>query len=257
MSNVYFPFFPNDHLGDINLRGCHPAAKGIWWDMVCYMAQGTPFGHLRLAPGQKPAPPGRPPGGASGIPPGGAPGTPAARARARERATPPGGLQIEYNLPPSGSLERELPRLLGQPEDLVRWAIAHLENRQVFSRDRDGIIFCRRMVRWAKEREDRKQRALEAYQRRQNGARNTGQPRAPGGMRGTAPGGAPAPPPGTPPGGPHGQADATAPGVPGGRPLTLSLSSKDPTPQPPPRKRGVGVNPEHVEQLVRERTRRA
>ena len=221
--------------------------------MVCYMAQGTPFGHLRLAPGQKPAPQGQPPGGASGIPPGGAPGTAVAKARARERAAPPGGLQIEYNLPSSGSLERELPRLLGQPEDLVRWAIAHLENRQVFSRDRDGIIFCRRMVRWAKEREDRKQRALQAYQRRQNGPRNTSQTRTPGGTRGIPPGTPPAPAP-APPDAPP---DAPPAGVPGGRPLSLALDNKNPTPQPPPRKRGVGVNTDHVAQLIKERTKRA
>ena len=225
--------------------------------MVCYMAQGTPFGHLRLAPGQKPGPPGRPPGGASGIPPGTPPGGARARARAKDHALPPGGLQIEYNLPPSGSLERELPRLLGQPEDLVRWAIAHLENRQVFSRDRDGIIYCRRMVRWAQEREDRKRRALEAYQRRQSGAKNGGQQRAPGGSRATPPGGASGIPPGTPPGGPRAVATAGPGGTPGGAPLSLALSSKNPTPSPPPRKRGVGTNADHVAQLIRQRSKHA
>lgn len=249
MSNPYFPFFPNDHLGDINLRGCHPAAKGIWWDMVCYMAQGSPFGHLRLDPAKTAPPPGRPPALASGIPP----GTPPARARAGARGVPGGVLQIEYNLPKSGSLEHELPRMLGLPANLVEWALAHLENRQVFSRTREGIIYCRRMVRWAEEREARKRRATEAYQRRQRNGQNG----PPGQARSSAP--APPPgraggtPPGTPPGRPRGLAAAPPPGTPTGPPNTLALDTTNPTPLPPPRKRGVGADRERTAELIEQR----
>jgi hypothetical protein len=236
--------------------------------MVCYMAQGSPFGHLRLDPSTKIPPPGPPPGTPPapppGTPPAPPPGTPRgiprgiahAPARARERAIPPGVSENEYNLPKSGSLEAELPRLLGLPEELVSWAIAHLESRQVFNRDAQGIIYCRRMVRWASEREARKRRALEAYKRSRSGNGNPGRNRPPGTPHAPPPGTPPGIPPGTPHGGARGTASAPPPGIPGAPPLSLALD-KYPTPQPPPRKRGGGANTEHVAQLIRERSKHA
>jgi hypothetical protein len=43
-----FQFYPDDHLADAALRACSVAARGVWWDMVCYMHQGHPYGHLTI-----------------------------------------------------------------------------------------------------------------------------------------------------------------------------------------------------------------
>jgi hypothetical protein len=43
-----FQFYPDDHLADACLRACSAGARGVWWDMVCYMHQGHPYGHLTI-----------------------------------------------------------------------------------------------------------------------------------------------------------------------------------------------------------------
>lgn len=240
-SNVFFPFFPNDHLNDLTLRGCHAAAKGIWIDMVCLMAQGKPFGYLRIEPGK---PVGPPPASATpmALARGNAtahaiaPGTPLAHARgkaaARDTATAPApGLlpQIDpHLLPTTGSLEAELHSLIGQPPDLTRWAIDHLESRGVFSRDDKGVIYSRRMVRWAKAREERSKRARESspWSKKPGGAGGRGKPGGKAGGGGNATAHAIAP------GTPHARADARAHGTPLARPSTTSTSITPPRPLP-------------------------
>jgi len=43
-----FQFYPGDWLQDTALRACCLGARGLWADMLCYMHQGTPYGHLTL-----------------------------------------------------------------------------------------------------------------------------------------------------------------------------------------------------------------
>jgi uncharacterized phage protein (TIGR02220 family) len=43
-----FQFYPGDWLRDTSLRCCSPLARSLWIDMICYMHQGTPYGHLKV-----------------------------------------------------------------------------------------------------------------------------------------------------------------------------------------------------------------
>jgi hypothetical protein len=43
-----FQFYPSDWLRDPALRSCSLAARGLWTDLLCYMHEGTPYGHLAL-----------------------------------------------------------------------------------------------------------------------------------------------------------------------------------------------------------------
>jgi len=47
MKRPSFQFYPGDWLEDIGLRASCLAARGLWADMLCFMHQGEPFGHLR------------------------------------------------------------------------------------------------------------------------------------------------------------------------------------------------------------------
>ena len=42
-----FQFYPGDWLEDIGLRASSLAARGLWADLLCFMHQGEPYGHLR------------------------------------------------------------------------------------------------------------------------------------------------------------------------------------------------------------------
>jgi hypothetical protein len=42
-----FQFYPGDWLEEIGLRASCLAARGLWADMLCFMHQGEPYGHLR------------------------------------------------------------------------------------------------------------------------------------------------------------------------------------------------------------------
>lgn len=44
----YFPFYPGDWLRDTALRSCSLEARGLWIDMLCYMHDGEPYGHLKV-----------------------------------------------------------------------------------------------------------------------------------------------------------------------------------------------------------------
>lgn len=43
-----FQFYPSDWLSDTALRMCSEGARGIWMDMICYMHEGVPYGHLKV-----------------------------------------------------------------------------------------------------------------------------------------------------------------------------------------------------------------
>jgi hypothetical protein len=48
MKMPYCKFFPRDWLSDLKLRGCCLAARGLWADMLCLMAQSDRRGHLEV-----------------------------------------------------------------------------------------------------------------------------------------------------------------------------------------------------------------
>ena len=48
MKRPSFQFYPGDWLHDRALRACSLAARGLWADMLCFMHQGIPYGHLTL-----------------------------------------------------------------------------------------------------------------------------------------------------------------------------------------------------------------
>jgi len=43
-----FQFYPSDWLRDTALRSCSPSARGLWIDMICFMHEGNPYGHLKV-----------------------------------------------------------------------------------------------------------------------------------------------------------------------------------------------------------------
>lgn len=42
-------FYPSDWLRDPGLRACSLQARGLWMDMLSFMHEGQPYGHLKLA----------------------------------------------------------------------------------------------------------------------------------------------------------------------------------------------------------------
>ena len=54
MARPSFQFYPDDWMNDLGLRGCSPATRGIWADVLCMMHQGIPYGHLADAAGAIP-----------------------------------------------------------------------------------------------------------------------------------------------------------------------------------------------------------
>ena len=48
MKRPAFQFYPADWLRDTALRSCSTGARGLWIDMICYMHEGNPYGHLRV-----------------------------------------------------------------------------------------------------------------------------------------------------------------------------------------------------------------
>jgi len=109
MSASHQPFikwYPTDWRADPRLRMCSLAARGLWIELIGYMHEGEPYGHLTIN------------GSAPTI--------------------------------------ADVASLVGRPMGEVRKAWAELEQRQVFSRDRDEI-YSRRMVRdKAKAEQDRR-----------------------------------------------------------------------------------------------------
>jgi len=48
MKRPSFQFYPGDWLHDTGLRACSLGARGLWIDMLSFMHQGVPYGHLTL-----------------------------------------------------------------------------------------------------------------------------------------------------------------------------------------------------------------
>ena len=48
MKRPSFQFYPSDWLRDTALRSCSIGARGLWIDMICFMHEGTPYGHLKV-----------------------------------------------------------------------------------------------------------------------------------------------------------------------------------------------------------------
>ena len=48
MKRPSFQFYPSDWLRDTALRSCLPGARGLWIDMICFMHEGNPYGHLKV-----------------------------------------------------------------------------------------------------------------------------------------------------------------------------------------------------------------
>jgi hypothetical protein len=116
MKRPSFQFYPGDWLHDTGLRACSLGARGLWIDMLCYMHQGAPYGHLTLSK--------------DGIKDG-----------TKDIVRP--------ILPPI------LARMVGSGVEEVERHLDELESAGVFSRTADGVIFSRRMVEDEKLRETR------------------------------------------------------------------------------------------------------
>jgi AraC-like DNA-binding protein len=43
-----FLFYPGDWLRSTPLQSCSIAARGVWIQLICWMHEGTPYGHLRM-----------------------------------------------------------------------------------------------------------------------------------------------------------------------------------------------------------------
>jgi len=48
MSRPWMKFYPNDWRGDPRLKMCSYAARGLWIDLMSYMHEGLPYGHLTI-----------------------------------------------------------------------------------------------------------------------------------------------------------------------------------------------------------------
>lgn len=48
MKRPSFQFYPSDWLRDIGLRFCSVGARGLWIDMISFMHEGNPYGHLKV-----------------------------------------------------------------------------------------------------------------------------------------------------------------------------------------------------------------
>ena len=48
MKRPSFQFYPSDWLRDTALRSCSTGARGLWIDIICFMHEGNPYGHLKV-----------------------------------------------------------------------------------------------------------------------------------------------------------------------------------------------------------------
>lgn len=48
MKQPWMKFHPTDWRGEPRLRACSLAARGLWIDLICYMHEGMPYGHLTI-----------------------------------------------------------------------------------------------------------------------------------------------------------------------------------------------------------------
>lgn len=93
----YLSFNTKDWLSDTFLRGCSPAARGIWIDMLCLMFESSSYGFL-LINGSHPS-------------------------------------------------IKQLSRIFGCSAIEMNRHLNELQSAGVFSRNAEGVIFCRKMVR--------------------------------------------------------------------------------------------------------------
>ncbi|HEX2752343.1 MAG TPA: hypothetical protein VHP34_04415 [Alphaproteobacteria bacterium] len=94
-------FYWNDWRGDPRLKACGYAARGLWIEMLCIMAESDPTGYLTVS-----------------------------------------GTALEMT---------SLARLTGGTESEVNSLLDELERNGVFSRNRNGRIYSRRMIKDAKK----------------------------------------------------------------------------------------------------------
>lgn len=97
MKRPSFQFYPGDWLRDTALRSCSIEARGLWIDMLCFMHEGTPYGHLKV------------------------------NSKVIDKC--------------------HLARMVGGDTDRVTFLLSELEAAGVFSRNEDGSIFSRRMLK--------------------------------------------------------------------------------------------------------------
>ena len=97
MKRPSFQFYPSDWLRDTALRTCSIGARGLWIDMICFMHEGTPYGHLKV--------------------------------------------NQKVILPPN------LRVMVGATLDQVEGWLEELESAGVFTRDEEGTIYSKRMVK--------------------------------------------------------------------------------------------------------------
>jgi hypothetical protein len=48
MKRPSFQFYPGDWINDAALRSVSVSARGLWIDMICFMHQGSDYGHLKV-----------------------------------------------------------------------------------------------------------------------------------------------------------------------------------------------------------------
>jgi hypothetical protein len=100
----YIQFYPGDWIKDPGLRACSMAARGLWFDILCYMHQATKYGYFLVGD--------------------------------------------------SAPTDEEGSRIVGCSVSEYTLCLAELEKFSVFSRTKNGVIFCRRMIRDDAQRKD-------------------------------------------------------------------------------------------------------
>ena len=55
MRRPWFKFYPADWRADPGLRMCSLASRGLWADLIGYLHEGEPYGHLTLGGGEIPS----------------------------------------------------------------------------------------------------------------------------------------------------------------------------------------------------------
>jgi hypothetical protein len=106
----WFPFETVAWRGDLNLRTCSAAARGVWVEMMLVMHEADPHGHFVLH-----------------------------------------GQPLDRDLGTFYEISGLKPKVVGR-------AIGELEQKRVFSRTEDGVIYSRKMVRDRKRRDSDRSR---------------------------------------------------------------------------------------------------
>jgi hypothetical protein len=156
--HFYLNWFASDWLGDPGLKLCSPDAKAVWMDMLMNMVLTFPFGHMsRLS---------KPKMKESNLLLvkkilGGTllyqnPDQSADQKANQTAYQDPNqdddqwvrlsvGLRLPEQLTLVVNIENQIPKLTGYDPNLVKEAIAELDELNVFSRTESGIIYSRRM----------------------------------------------------------------------------------------------------------------